>query len=85
MARVINLSLAGGSGCSSAYASAIAEIRQAGALIRAAAGNETSPVEEPASCAGVLAVAGIRHTGTKVGLLELRGRKSASARRRATA
>jgi serine protease len=66
-ARVINLSLAGGSGCSSAYASAIAEIRQAGALIVAAAGNETSPVEEPASCAGVLAVAGIRHAGTKVG------------------
>lgn len=66
-ARVINLSLAGGSGCSSAYASAIAEIRQTGALIVAAAGNETSPVEEPASCAGVLAVAGIRHTGTKVG------------------
>lgn len=65
-ARVINLSLAGGSGCSSAYASAIAEIRQAGALIVAAAGNETSPVEEPASCPGVLAVAGIRHAGTKV-------------------
>lgn len=65
-ARVINLSLAGGSGCSSAYASAIAEIRQAGALIVAAAGNETSPVEEPASCHGVLAVAGIRHAGTKV-------------------
>ena len=66
-ARVINLSLAGGSGCSSAYSSAIAEIRQAGALIVAAAGNETSPVEEPASCPGVLAVAGIRHAGTKVG------------------
>lgn len=66
-AKVINLSLAGGSGCSSAYASAIAEVRQAGALIVAAAGNETSPVEEPASCAGVLAVAGIRHAGTKVG------------------
>ena len=66
-ARVINLSLAGGSGCSRAYSSAIAEIRQAGVLIVAAAGNETSPVEEPASCAGVLAVAGIRHAGTKVG------------------
>ena len=38
-----------------------------GALIVAAAGNETSPVEEPANCAGVLGVAGIRHMGTKVG------------------
>ncbi|HNA68658.1 MAG TPA: S8 family peptidase [Rhodocyclaceae bacterium] len=66
-ARVINLSLAGSGSCSAAYASAIAEIRAAGTLIVAAAGNETGPVEEPANCAGVLAVAGVRHVGTKVG------------------
>ncbi len=78
-ARVINLSLAGGSGCSSAYSSAIAEIRQAGALIVAAAGNETSPVEEPASCPGVLAVAGIRHAGTKVGYSSGAGMLNAAA------
>jgi serine protease len=65
-ARVINLSLAGSGTCSDVY-NAIAEIRAAGTLIVAAAGNETSPVEEPANCSGVLGVAGIRHTGTKVG------------------
>ncbi|WP_153163461.1 S8 family peptidase [Zoogloea sp. 1C4] len=66
-AKVINLSLAGSGSCSAAYADAIAEIRAAGVLIVAAAGNETGAVEEPANCAGVLAVAGIRHAGTKVG------------------
>lgn len=66
-AKVINLSLAGSGSCSAAYADAIAEIRAAGVLIVAAAGNETGAVEEPANCAGVLGVAGIRHVGTKVG------------------
>ncbi|TYC50735.1 hypothetical protein ETQ85_25065 [Zoogloea oleivorans] len=66
-AQIINLSLAGAGTCSAAYISAIAEIRATGTLIVAAAGNETGPVDEPANCAGVLAVAGIRHAGTKVG------------------
>lgn len=66
-ARVINLSLAGAGTCSAAYRSAIAEIRAAGTLIVAAAGNESGAVNEPANCPGVLAVAGIRHVGTKVG------------------
>ena len=66
-ARVINLSLAGAGSCSAAYRSAIAEIRAAGTLIVAAAGNESGAVDEPANCPGVLAVAGIRHAGTKVG------------------
>jgi serine protease len=67
-AQIINLSLAGSGTCSAAYTSAIAEIRAAGALVVAAAGNETGAVEEPANCTGVLAVAGIRHAGTKVGI-----------------
>ncbi len=66
-ARVINLSLAGAGTCSAAYIDAIGQIRAAGTLVVAASGNETSPVEEPANCPGVLAVAGVRHTGTKVG------------------
>lgn len=66
-ARVINVSLGGEGNCSPAFAAAIAEIQTAGALVVAAAGNETGPVLEPANCAGVLAVAGIRHVGTKVG------------------
>jgi len=66
-ARIINLSLAGSGQCTAAYQDVVDELRGAGVLIVAAAGNETSPVEEPANCPGVLAVAGIRHAGTKVG------------------
>lgn len=66
-ARVINLSLAGPGSCSNAYQDAADEITARGTLIVAAAGNDTGPVEEPANCAGVLGVAGVRHLGTKVG------------------
>jgi serine protease len=40
-------------------------------LVVAAAGNEGGPVDAPASCSGVLSVAGLRHTGTKVGYSSL--------------
>jgi serine protease len=70
-ARIINLSLAGPGTCSTAYKQAISEINAKGVVIVAAAGNETSPVEEPANCPGVLAVAGLRHVGTKVGYSSL--------------
>ena len=66
-ARIINLSLGGGGSCTSAYADTIAELAGQGALVVAAAGNETGPVGAPGNCAGVLAVAGVRHVGTKVG------------------
>jgi serine protease len=66
-ARIINLSLAGPGTCSAAYQQAISEIVAKGTVIVAAAGNETGPVEEPANCPKVLAVAGLRHVGTKVG------------------
>ncbi|HWR75639.1 MAG TPA: S8 family peptidase [Thiobacillus sp.] len=66
-ARIINLSLGGGGNCTSAYADAIAELAGQSALVVAAAGNETGPVGTPGNCAGVLAVAGVRHVGTKVG------------------
>ena len=66
-ARIINLSLSGLGSCSTAYKDAISEITGRGTLVVAAAGNETGPVEEPANCPGVLAVAGLRHVGTKVG------------------
>jgi serine protease len=36
-----------------------------------AAGNEGVAVGTPANCAGVIAVAGVRHTGTKVGYSDL--------------
>ncbi len=66
-AQVLNLSLGGSGTCSAAYLDAISEITAKGVLIVVAAGNESGAVEEPANCPGVLAVAGLRHIGTKVG------------------
>ena len=40
-------------------------------LVIASAGNSSGPVDAPANCAGVLAVAGLRHVGTKVGYSSL--------------
>ena len=66
-AKIINLSLGGGGSCSAAYLDTINQLKAVGALVVASAGNETGPVETPGNCAGVLAVAGVRHIGTKVG------------------
>lgn len=71
-ARVINLSLGGSGSCTSAYSQAIAEVNAAGAVVVASAGNsEGHAVSSPANCAGVIAVAGLRHVGTKVGFSDL--------------
>jgi serine protease len=71
-ARVLNLSLGGSGACSSAYQQAIGEVNARGAVVVVAAGNSTGrAVGTPASCAGVLAVAGLRHAGTKVGFSDL--------------
>jgi serine protease len=73
-ARILNLSL-GGSGTSSAstgYPAVIAEVQAAGTVVVAAAGNSAGhAVELPANCPGVIAVAGLRHAGTKVGYSDL--------------
>ncbi|WP_417068892.1 S8 family peptidase [Niveibacterium terrae] len=66
-AKIINMSLGGVATCSAAYQEAISEITNAGVLVVAAAGNESGAVDEPANCSGVLAVAGVRHNGSKVG------------------
>lgn len=71
-ARVINLSLGGVGECSAAYQDAIREINKAGVVVVAAAGNSSGgAVNTPANCTGVIAVAGLRHTGTKVGYSDL--------------
>ena len=71
-ARVINMSLGGPGPCDAAYADAIAEINAAGAVIVVAAGNSSGDaVAVPANCGGVIAVAGLRHVGTKVGFSSL--------------
>ncbi len=67
-ARVLNLSLGSSGTCSPAYRDAIAEINAAGVVVVVAAGNDTGQaVNEPANCAGAIAVSGVRHAGTKVG------------------
>ena len=67
-ARVLNLSLGSTASCTQAYIDAIGALNAAGVVVVAAAGNaEGLAVETPANCPGVIAVAGVRHTGTKVG------------------
>jgi len=70
-ARVLNLSLGGTGTCSAAYQEAVDEVTAAGALVVAAAGNEGLAVDSPGNCSGVLAVAGLRHAGTKSGFSNL--------------
>jgi serine protease len=71
-AKVINMSLGGGSTCSASYQAVVNEIVARGAVIVAAAGNSAGgPVGEPASCSGVIGVLALRHAGTKVGFSDL--------------
>lgn len=71
-AQVINMSLGGEGTCTAAYVDAVSEINAAGTVIVAAAGNSAGhAVGVPASCVGVIAVAALRHVGTKVGFSDL--------------
>ena len=85
-ARVINLSLGGSGQCtddsdaSKSYTPNIAEINAAGVVIVASAGNSAGhAVSTPAKCPGIIAVAGLRHVGTKVGFSDLGPEISLSA------
>jgi serine protease len=70
-ARIINLSLGAVGACPSSYADVITQLTNAGVTVVAAAGNEGGPVDAPANCANVIAVAGLRQAGTKVGFSSL--------------
>jgi serine protease len=71
-ARVLNMSLGGGGSCEPAYVEAVQRINAAGAVVIAAAGNTAGrAVGSPANCPGVIAVAGLRHVGAKVGFSDL--------------
>ena len=72
-ARVINVSLGSDNSCDVAtvYRTAVQQITAHGALIVASAGNAGGAVGSPAGCPGALAVAGLRHAGTKVGYSNL--------------
>lgn len=67
-ARVVNISFGGSAACNPAYQTAIDELRQSkGAVVVAAAGNESGAVSRPASCSGVIGVAALNRDGFKAG------------------
>ena len=81
-ARVINMSLGAQGACSQAYIDALTALRNKGVVVVAAAGNDEGlPVGTPANCKPnstdsnqtpiVIAVAGLRHAGTKVGFSDI--------------
>jgi serine protease len=70
-AKIINMSLGGTGSCPLSYQDVVNQITALGVLIVASAGNEGGPVDAPANCSGVVAVAGLRHAGTKVGYSSL--------------
>ncbi len=71
-ARIINMSLGAEGVCEAIYADVVAQVTAAGALVVASAGNAAGhAVGAPANCPGVLAVAGLRHVGNKVGFSNL--------------
>ncbi|MEP7314887.1 MAG: S8 family serine peptidase [Pseudomonadota bacterium] len=70
-AQIINMSLGSAGACDAKYVEAVRDITAHGTLIVVSAGNEGGPVDSPANCPGALAVAGVRHAGTKVGYSNL--------------
>ena len=64
-ARVINLSFGGDAACSPAYQSMVDDVRNAGALLVVAAGNNDGPLKRPADCKGVMAVGAVTRGGLK--------------------
>jgi serine protease len=70
-AQIINLSLGASGSCPSSYQDVIEQLTAAGVTVVAAAGNEGGPVDAPGNCTGVVAVAGLRDVGTKVGFSSL--------------
>jgi serine protease len=71
-ARVLNLSLGAEGACPSSMRDAVSAITALGSVVVAAAGNSAGhALRLPANCPGVIAVAGLRHVGTKVGFSDL--------------
>jgi serine protease len=70
-ARILNLSLGAVGACPASYQQVVDQLVTLGVLIVVSAGNEGGPVDAPANCAGVAAIAGLRQIGTKVGYSSL--------------
>ena len=67
-AKVINLSLGSTGPCTAAYQAVMTELELAGVTTVVAAGNDAGQdVGAPGNCTNAFTVAGLRHTGTKVG------------------
>jgi serine protease len=67
-AKVVNMSLGSEGDCGTTYQAAVSELTSAGVAVVVAAGNgDGFAVDRPANCSGAIGVAGVRHTGTKVG------------------
>jgi serine protease len=71
-ARILNMSFGStGEGCPQSYLDVIQQVTALGVVVVVSAGNEGGPVDTPGNCAGVIAVAGLRQAGTKVGYSSL--------------
>ena len=64
-ARIVNISFGGSAACGNAYQTAVDELRAAGVVVVAAAGNEGSAPSRPANCRGVIGVVGLNRDGFK--------------------
>ena len=70
-AKVINLSLGGSGACTQAYRDTLSQLANLGVTVVASAGNSSRNITVPGNCPGVIAVAGLRHAGTKAGFSNL--------------
>jgi serine protease len=70
-ASILNMSLGSLGECPASYQQMVDELVGEGVLVVVAAGNEGGPVDAPANCIGVAAVAGLREVGSKVGYSSL--------------
>jgi serine protease len=64
-ARVMNLSFGGSAACGAVFQDTIDELRTAGAVVVAAAGNSGGAVSRPANCTGVIGVGALNASGFK--------------------
>jgi len=71
-AKVISMSLGSTGPCVQSYRDAMTRISAANVVVVSSAGNtEGHAVSTPANCPGIIAVAGLRHVGTKVGFSDI--------------
>lgn len=79
-AKVINMSLGAEDSCPQSYKDVLTELAPLRVVVVASAGNDNGlDVSSPANCPGVIAVAGLRHIGTKVAFSSVGSEVSISA------